>query len=133
MPVNWLASLKDVQWSKVAELTPTIVESGRKLWDKVASRSRGGASGDTTQSLGELAPPAAITAIDIRLAALERKSAELREEVVSSFDVVRSIVEQNAQVVHAVDVLLARTQLLVRATVLLGITCVALLTLVLSR
>lgn len=65
--------------------------------------------------------------------ALEKKSAELGEEAVSSFQVVKSIVDQNAQVVQAVDVLLVRTQLLVRVSVLLGIACVALLVLVLAR
>ena len=44
-----------------------------------------------------------------------------------------SIVGQHSQVVHAVDVLLVRTRLLVRVSVLLGIVCVALLVLVLSR
>jgi hypothetical protein len=133
MAINWIVSLKDVPWTKVIGMTPAIVENGRKLWDKVASRGAEQKSADTTQSLAQLPAPAAIAAIEIRLASVEKKSAELREEVVSSFDVVRSIVDQNAQVVHAVDVLLARTQLLVRVTVLLGLVCVALLVLVLSR
>ncbi len=133
MATNWLASLKDVPWSKVIGMTPAIVESGRKIWDKVSTKGAAESSADTTQSLAQLPAAAAIAAIDIRLSALERKSAELREETVSSFEVVRSIVDQNAQVVHAVDVLLVRTQLLVRVTVLLGIVCTALLVLVLSR
>ncbi len=133
MAVNWLASLKDVPWSKVIGVAPTIVESGRKLWDKVASRSANENPGDTTQSLAQLPEPAAIAAIEARLVALEKKSAELREEAVSSFEVVRSIVDQNAQVVHAVDVLLVRTRLLVRVSILLGFVCAALLVLVLSR
>jgi hypothetical protein len=133
MSVNWLASLKDVPWSKVIGAAPTIVESGRKLWDKVSNKTANESLADTTQNLEQLPSSAAIAAIDIRLSALEKKSAELREEAVSSFEVVRSIVDQNAQVVHAVDVLLVRTQLLVRVSILLGIVCAALLVLVLSR
>lgn len=133
MAINWLASLKDVPWSKVIGMTPSIVENGRKLWDRVASGEAGDKAGDTTQSLAQLPPPAAISAIEIRLEVLEKRSAELREEVVSSFDVVRSIVDQNAHVVHAVDILLARTRLLLRACVLLGIACAALAVLVLVR
>lgn len=133
MAVNWFASLKDVPWSKVIGAAPTIVESGRKLWDKVSSKGAGEDLGDTTQNLAQLPAPAAIAAIEIRLAALEKKSAELREETVSSYDVVRSIVDQNLQVVHAVDILLVRTQLLVRVTILLGIVSAALLVLVLTR
>jgi hypothetical protein len=133
MPVNWINSLKDLPWSKVIGMTPDIVESGKKIWDKVATRTANEKSADTTQSLAELSAPAAIAALEIRVKAIERKSAELREEAVSSFEVVRSIVDQNANVVHAVDVLLARTRLLVRVSILLGIACAALLVLQLSR
>lgn len=133
MSVNWFASLKDVPWSKVIGAAPTIVESGKKLWDKVSSKTGGDSSGETTQSAADLPVPAAIAAFELRLEALERKSAQLREEVVASFDVVRSITDQHSQVVQAVDVLLVRTRLLLRVCVLLGIACVALLVLVLSR
>ena len=133
MSVNWFASLKDVPWSKVIGAAPTIVESGKKLWDKVSTKSASESLSDTTQNLAQLPASAAIAAIDIRLAALEKKSAALREEAVSSFEVVHSIVNQNAQVVHAVDVLLVRTKLLVRVSILLGFVCAALLILVLSR
>lgn len=133
MTVNWLASLKDVPWSKVIGMAPTIVENGKKLWDKVSSRTGGDSSGETTQSAADLPVPAAIAAFELRLEALEKKSAQLREEAVASFDVVRSITDQHSQVVQAVDVLLVRTRLLVRVSVLLGITCLALLVLVLSR
>lgn len=41
--------------------------------------------------------------------------------------------DQHSQLVQAVDVLLVRTRVLVRISVLLGVACVALLVLVLSR
>jgi hypothetical protein len=133
MAINWIASLKDVPWTKVIGMAPTIAESGRKLWDKVSSRTGGDRPGETTQSAAQLPVPAAIAAFELRLEALELKSAQLREEAVASFDVVRAITDQHSQVVHAVDVLLVRTRLLVRTSVLLGIACVALFALVLSR
>jgi hypothetical protein len=133
MAVNLLASLKYVPWSKVISMTPAIVESGGKLWDRISSR-RAQAS-TVANPAGQTPPstPEALAAIEIRLVTLEKKTAELGEEAVSSFQVVKSIVDQNAQVVQAVDVLLARTQLLVRVSVLLGFVCVALLVLVLAR
>lgn len=133
MSVNWLASLKDVPWSKVIGMAPTIVENGKKLWGKVSNRTGGDRSGETTQSAAELPVPAAIAAFELRLEALEKKSAQLREEAVASFDVVRSITDQHSQVVQAVDVLLVRTQVLVRISILLGVACVALFVFVLSR
>ena len=133
MSVNWFASLKDVPWSKVIGMAPTIVENGKKLWDKVSNKPGGDGSGGTTQSAAELPVPAAIAAFELRLEALEKKSAQLREEAVASFDVVRAIADQHSHVVQAVDVLLVRTRVLVRISVLLGIACIALLVLVLSR
>ncbi len=133
MAVNWFASLKDFPWSKAIGMAPTIVESGKKLWDKVSSRTESDRAGETTQSAAQLPVPAAIAAFELRLEALEKRSAQLREEAVASFDVVRSITDQHSQVVHAVDVLLVRTRLLVRISLLLGVACVALFVLVLSR
>jgi hypothetical protein len=132
MAVNLLASLRYVPWSKVISMTPAIVESGAKLWDRL-SRRRAQASA-VADPAGQPPPstPEALAAIEIRLTTLERKTAELGEEAVSSFQVVKSIVDQNAQVVQAVDVLLARTQLLLRVGILLGIVCLVLLVLVLA-
>src|SRR3990170_5936123 len=121
MAIDWLASLKHVPWSKVIGMTPSIVESGGKLWDRI-SRRQAEKSAVASPAAEPMPPTAeALAAIEIRLGALEKQTAQLREEAVSSFDVVRSIVDQHSQVVHAVDVLLVRTQLLGRVSVLLGI------------
>ncbi len=133
MAVGWLASLKDIPWSKVIGMTPLIVESGGKLWDRISNR-RAEAPTPADPVVDPPPPTAeALAAIEIRVGTLEKQTAQLREEAVASFDVVRSIVDQNSQVVRAVDVLLVRTQLLVRVSVLLGIACLALLALVLTR
>jgi len=131
MAVNWFASLRDVPWSKVLGMAPTIVENGRKLWDKVANKNVDETPAATTQTAVPV--PEALSAMELRINVLEKKSAQLREEAVASFDVVRSMADQHSQLVHAVDVLLVRTRVLVRISVLLGIVCVALLVLVLSR
>lgn len=133
MAVNWFASLKDFSWAKAIGMAPTIVESGKKLWDKVSNRAESDRSGETTQSAAQLPVPAAIAAFELRLEALEKKSAQLRGEAVASFEVVRAITDQHSQVVHAVDVLLVRTRVLIRVSILLGIASVALFVLVLNR
>lgn len=133
MAVSWFASLKDVPWSKVIGMAPAIVENGRKLWDRVSDRSGGNRAGETTRSAAQMPVPAAIAAFELRLEALEKKSAQLREEAVASFDVVRAITDQHSQMVQAVDVLLVRTRVLVRVSILLGAAWVVLLVLVLMR
>jgi hypothetical protein len=133
MAVNWFASLKDVPWTKVIGMAPTIVENGRKLWDKVANRNAEVAAASAPKDPPPTPLPEALAQIEFRLGILEKKSAQLREEAVASFDVVRSMADQHSQLVHAVDVLLVRTRVLVRVCVMLGVACVALLALILSR
>jgi len=133
MAVDWLASLKHVPWSKVLGAAPTIVEGGRKLWDRVARRNAEETPAGAAKRDAPLPVPEALAAMELRLDALETKSAQLRDEAVASFDVVRSMAEQHSQLVHAVDVLLVRTRVLVRVCILLGLVCVALFVLILSR
>jgi hypothetical protein len=131
MAVNWFASLRDVPWSKVLGMAPTIVDNGRKLWDHVAKKKA-----EAAAPAGAKTPPPvpeSLAAIEIRLAAVEKRAAQLGEEAVSSFDVVRSLAEQHSQLVNAVDVLLVRTRVLVRVIILLAVAIAALFLLVLTR
>ena len=133
MAVNWIASLKYVPWSKVISMTPAIVESGGKLWDRISNRQAQMSTAATSSAEPPPPPAEALAALDIRVGTLEKQMAQLREETVSSFDVVRSIVDQHSQIVHAVDVLLVRTRLLLRVCILLGAALAAVLVLALSR
>lgn len=133
MAINWFASLKDVPWTKVLDLAPSIVESGKKLWSTVSNQE---ADISTAQEAAEqTAPPGAdgLAALELRVLGLEKRMAQLGEEVVASFDVVRSLTHQHSHLVDAVDVLLVRTGVLVRICMLLGLVSVALFVLILSR
>jgi len=133
MTINWFASLKDVPWTKVLDLAPSIVESGRKLWSRGSNKE---AEISTAQNpLEQTAPPGAeaLAALEIRVLGLEKRTTQLGEEVVASFDVVRSLTQQHSHLVSAVDVLLVRTGVLIRVCVLLGLVSAALFVLILSR
>lgn len=91
----------------VREGARALVEKGRQLWDRVASRKARTAAGTAE----------AHAAVEVRVQALEQRAAGLEEEAVSSFEVVRAIAEQhsqlteqNARLAEAVDTLLARTR-----------------------
>lgn len=133
MAINWFASLRDVPWSKVIGMTPSIVESGRKLWDRIANKQAEVSTVRKPEDKSSPSTPEALSAIEIRIISLEKRTAQLGEEAVSSFDVVRSLADQHSQLVHAVDVLLVRTRVLLRVCVLLGLAVVALLVFVLSK
>jgi len=117
----------------VLEVAPSIVEGSKKLWSKVAQPEPAVANPAQSAKGPEPTGPDAIAALDVRLGTLEKKVAGLKEESKSSFEVVRSLTEQHSQLVHAVDVLIARTRVLLRVCILLAVALVALFVLAVLR
>ena len=108
MAISWYDSLKDLPWSKALGTAPSISERGKALWERVGRRAP--------------KPPSA----------LEARVGELNEELIASFEVVQAMAEQHSELVTAVDVLLARTRLLLRTCAVLGAVLVAVLVLLLT-
>lgn len=118
-------------WKRALGLAPALVDNGRKLWARVASRPRPSS-----------APPAAAEAAaagDVRIIALERRVADLEAEAAASFDVVRSmaeqhsqLTEQNAELVRTVDSMLSRMRALAwgSATIALAVLVLAVVAIV---
>lgn len=107
-------------WKNALGLAPALVDSGRKLWERVASR----------RSPSPVADPAA----------LEQRIGQIESEATASFEVVRAITQQHSQLadqqgelVQAVDALLARTQMLLWVCGGLALGLVALLAFVIAR
>jgi len=127
----WFSSFKDIDWSKALGVARAMADNARDLWARASART----GGATTPS--HLQAPAGKTeiesALELRVHELEKKVSHMDEEIVSSFDVVRALTEQHSQLASAVDVLIARTKVLLRAALLLGVAIIALLALLLSR
>jgi hypothetical protein len=112
------------RWKALA-LAPALVEGAKKLWDRVASRD----------SRRMPAAPSAEQALpaELRIPALEQRTAGLEDEAASSFEVVSSIAqqhsqlaEQHAELVQVADLLLARTRLLSWSCAILAAALLAL-------
>lgn len=121
---SWIRPFNDVPWKNARSLAPALVESGKKLWDRVANRD------------SRIGTPAA----EVKSHSLEERITQLEEEAVSSFDVVRSIAqqhsqltEQHSQLVQAADLLLVRTRVLLLACALLGLAFIAFFVVVVGR
>lgn len=127
MALGWFSSFKDIPWARVLELAPTLAEGGRKLWNRLANAEPEEAGAAQPPRKPEAPVAEQIAALEVRLQTVERRLAKLKDEATASFEVVRSITEQHSQVVHAVDVVIARTRVLLRVCVLLAVALVALL------
>ena len=103
-----LTALKAIPWADVITAAPAIVKGARNLF----ARTRA----------AETAPPAEVPAGTDPLAQATARIAELEERLARSDQELRqwaglteSLAEQNAKVVQAVDILRARTRLLLVA------------------
>jgi hypothetical protein len=97
--VGWIAAFKVVPWSDVLAAAPVVAQGARKLWTSVR-KTPVQLEGD--EPLG----------LDGRLDALERQIAELKRENAAFSDLIKSLAEQNAQLVEVVRTLKTRTQIL---------------------
>ncbi|SDM54116.1 hypothetical protein SAMN05428957_107140 [Oryzisolibacter propanilivorax] len=126
---GWLSALKFVPWGQVIDAAPQIVQGARKLMRR----------GDENTPQ----PPAAPAAVHLggeprdvlgeQLAALQQRVNQLQEEQRASAVLIRSLAEQNAQVVRAVEALRVRSRWLALACALLGVASTGLLAWVLSH
>lgn len=131
MPSIWFSSFRDIDWSKALGVARTMADKARALWTQASERTGTGSAAARLQP--PAAGPEALSALDVRVHELEQSMKRVDEEVVSSFDVVRALTEQHSQLASAVDVLITRTKVLLRVSLLLGIAVVALLVLVVIR
>lgn len=124
-----------IPWSKLLGMSPSIVEGARMLWKGVASRQARAPTPAAPEPADERRAE-----VEVRVEALERKVAQLGEEASASFEVVKSIAqehsklaEHHAELVSAVDALLARTRVLIWLCAVLAGVLAAVLALVAMR
>lgn len=124
MPIGWFSSFQEIPWRKALDLAPTLVEGGRNLWARLSKADESQAT--TRPAAPQQSPDSeGIAEVAVRVHNLETTVAGLKEEAVSSFEVVRSLTEQHSQVVRAVDTLITRTKVLLNVCLLLAIGLLA--------
>lgn len=105
-----------IPWDEVVRNAPSIIDGSKKLWSTVARRSQHDA-----------------TDMESRVASLEAQVSELRQELISSADLIKALAEQNSQLVRVAGALQARVRLLVGAVAVLGIGALVSAVLLLAR
>lgn len=115
MSISLLGAVKAVPWGDVIAAAPGVVQGANALWDRVAKK----------RPKGETEPPPASApagaTVDVRLAALEQVVTELQKEALASSQLIRSLAEQNVQLVREIEVLRLRSRVLLGAAVVLSV------------
>lgn len=118
LAIGWIAALKFIPWGTVLEAAPHIVKGAKSLIAKTKN--------DPLDS--PTMPPASPSASsDSELANLDRRVRQIQEKVVelnaeqqSSAELIKSLAEQNAHVVKAIEVFRVRIKVLIILCVLSG-------------
>jgi len=116
MAISWLTALKAVPWSDVVQAAPGIVKGARKLFTTVRGEVSGAQSGGDPARSGSSDDGKSLST---RLAEAQSALEALRAEQTASAELIRSLAEQNAKVVEAIEILRARQRVLLIVTVLL--------------
>jgi hypothetical protein len=115
MSISLLGAVKAVPWGDVIAAAPSVVQGANALWDRVAKKRPKG----ETEAPAAAAP--AGSTMDVRLAALEQVVTELQKEALASSQLIRSLAEQNVQLVSEIEVLRLRSRVLLAAAVLFSV------------
>ena len=126
MAINWLYALKAIPWADVVQAAPAIVKSARKLFN--AARSSEPPPVDTRETYAE-----DDASLHARLSRVEAALQNVDAEQNASAELIRSLAEQNARVVEAIEVLRARTRVLMVVTTTLAVAFVVLAVWVATR
>ena len=122
MAIPWLAAaFKAIPWKEVVTAAPSLVEGTKKLWSSVTRTQKQPSpaneqSGETSSTRSDQ-----LSAIEARFLALEARTTEIARQAVTSAELIKSLAEQNAQLVQAVEILRIRTRKLVLFTAALGL------------
>ena len=116
MAISWMTALKIIPWGNVLESAPHIVKAAKHLFSATkADRDDYASTPDSGRRDG-------LANLDNRIKLMEERIAELRQEQQSSAELIKSLAEQNALIVEAVEIFRIRLKIvLVTSMILLGI------------
>jgi hypothetical protein len=133
MAIPWLAVLTSVPWTDVIGNAPKVAEGAKKLWNAVSGKPPEQEPPVATSDLPPSSQSAAISALQARLAAMESATADLHSQMLASSELIKSLAEQNAQLIGRIEANRVRVLWLALGTVVLGVVAVLALILVLFR
>jgi len=133
MPIPWLVVLQSVPWTDVIKNAPKVAEGAKKLWNAVGKKTpRPEVQIDGSEEA--LSPELqSVSALQARVAVMEVATAELHNQMLASSELIKTLAEQNTQLIVRVEANRIRVVWLAAATAALGVIAVVALVLLLSR
>ena len=121
MAIGWMTALKIIPWADVLESAPHIVKAAKRLFSATKADASTFAESSAKSSTGSSTSVAgnSLANLDKRIRLIETRIVELSDEQKSSTELIKSLAEQNALIVEAIEVFRVRVKLLLIACILL--------------
>ena len=125
MAIGWLTVLKMVPWGDVIDNAPKVAQGAKKLWSAVGKKAApdaAPASAPTMPGQGALTgQDAVVAALQTQVAELQVSTAELHQQMVESSALIKSLAEQNTQLIARIELNRKRFWLLAACILGLGV------------
>ena len=122
MAIPWLAAaFKAIPWKEVVAAAPSLVEGTKQLWGSVTRTEKQPSPAHGHSDDSSSTHPDDLSAIEARLLSIEARAAEIARQAVTSAELIKSLAEQDAKLVQAVEILRIRTRKLVWFAAALGL------------
>jgi len=125
MAIPWFTVLQAVPWGQVIENAPKVVDGAKKLWSSVSKKSNVDEFDISEVETTYTSDIEELTAIKNRLAVLEKSTADLRKQMVTSSELIKTLADQNAQLIQRIEANRKRMVLLTVVCVVMSVTAVA--------
>ena len=133
MPIPWLVVLQSVPWADVIKNAPKVADGAKKLWNTIGKKTPVPETEAANQHATMSSEVNAIGALQMQLAAVEASVADLHEQMLASSELIKSLAEQNTQLIERVELHRVRVLWLTGLTVIFGMIAISALLLVLIR
>ena len=131
MAIGWINALRVIPWKDVLEAAPGMVKGAKRLFTAAKVETNSQTMADSSSTIVTFDADG-FKNLDNRVRHLQTKIIELNSDHNSSAKLIKSLAEQNAQVVNAIEVLQFRIKILIYVCVLLAITLFTLILVVLK-
>lgn len=132
MAIPWFSVLQAVPWGQVIDNAPKVVEGAKKFWSAVASKPAT-YEGEVVDLPPEVDEGAAVRALKKRLVMLEKSNADLHQQMLASSELIKTLADQNAQLVKRIEANRKRMAWLTLVCVLTAATTLAVVAFILTQ
>ena len=133
MPIPWLVVLQSVPWSEIIKNASKVAEGAKKLWSSVSNKSAVKTMAKDVEQPSHLTDSATIMQLQSRLADMELATAELHSQMLASSELIKSLAEQNGELIASIELNRRRMLWLALATLIFGMIAAVNLFVVFAR